>query len=40
MTKEQKALLLLIRLGIGNEEVTEQNIQQLQDDSIDWEQVM
>ena len=40
MTKEHKALLLLIRLGIGNEEVTEQNIQQLQDESIDWEQVM
>ena len=40
MTKEQKILLLLIRLGIGNEEVTEQNIEQLQDGGIDWEQVM
>ena len=40
MKKEQKALLLLIRLGIGNEGVTEQNIQQLQDEGIDWEQVM
>ena len=40
MTKEQKALLLLIRLGIGNEGVTEHSIQQLQDEGIDWEQVM